>query len=50
MKAQFMNNAQHGFLYPDFTPFLVEEIEIFLGLYIFNGLTPAPRVELKFKS
>jgi hypothetical protein len=45
-----MNAGQRGFLYPDFTPFLVKEIEMFLGLYIFNGLTPSPHVELKFKS
>jgi hypothetical protein len=50
MKAQLMNAGQAGFLYPDFKPFSVEEIEMFLGLYIFNGLAPSPRVEFKFKT
>jgi hypothetical protein len=50
MKAQFMNAGQAGFMYPGFKPFSVEEIEMFLGLYIFNGLTPSPRVQQKFKT
>jgi hypothetical protein len=45
MKAQFMNAGQPGFLYPDFTPFTVAEIEMFLGLFIFNGLSPSPRID-----
>jgi hypothetical protein len=28
----------------------VEDIEMFLGLYIFNGLAPSPRVKFKFKT
>jgi hypothetical protein len=38
-----------GFHILAFTPFLVSEIEIILGLYIFNGLAPSPHVENKFK-
>jgi hypothetical protein len=40
-----MNAGQPGFLYPDFTPFTVAEIEMFLGLFIFNGLSPSPRID-----
>ena len=39
-----------GFLYPDFMPFRVAEIEMLLGLFIFNGLSPSPRIDQKFKS
>jgi hypothetical protein len=50
MKAQLMNAGQAGFFYLNFTPFLVEDIEMFLGLYIFNGLAPSPRAKQKFKT
>jgi hypothetical protein len=50
MKAQLMNAGQAGFLYPDFKSFSVGEIEMFRGLYIFNGLALSPRVEQKFKT
>ena len=29
--------------YPHFTPFTLEEIDAFIGLFIANGLYPAPR-------
>ncbi len=45
-----MNAGQAGFLYPDFKPFSVQDIEMFLGLYIFNGLAPSPGVKFKFKT
>jgi hypothetical protein len=42
--------GQGGGIYEDFKHFLVHESCQHLGLYIFNGLNPTPRVELKFGS
>jgi hypothetical protein len=36
-------------IYCKFKPFSMVEIRQHLGLYIFNGLTPSPRVEMKFQ-
>ena len=39
-----------GGVYPSFTTFSYLEIEHFLGLYILQGLTPSPQIEMKFYS
>lgn len=49
-KAQMVNAGQVGQVYPDFKPFTVRETEQFIGVYILHGLSPTPRVEMKFKS
>ena len=36
--------------YPDFEPFDLPEIDAFCGLYIVNGLHPAPRIEMHLQS
>jgi Transposase IS4/SAP domain len=47
-KAMLSFAGQKGYPYPDFTPFSVDEVKKHLGLYILNGLSPSPRVEMKF--
>jgi len=49
LKAQLSNAGNGGTNYKDFKPFTCKEIRQFLGLYIFNGLSPSPRMEMKFK-
>ena len=49
LKAVLAGAGPDGTIYPDFTPFTIKEVRQHLGLYIFNGLTPSPRVEYKFK-
>jgi hypothetical protein len=48
-KAMMSQAGQGRAIYEDFKPFLMHEICQHLGLYIFNGLNPLPRVELKFQ-
>lgn len=51
LKATLANAGPEGTCYKDFTrPFTPKEIRQYLGLYIWNGLSPSPRVEMKFKS
>jgi len=49
LKAQLSNAGAGGTNYKDFRPFACKELRPFLGLYIFNGLSPSPRMEMKFK-
>jgi hypothetical protein len=49
-KAQISFAGQKGYPYPDFKVFTVEELKQHIALYIFNGLSPSPRVEMKFSS
>jgi hypothetical protein len=49
-KAMLLFAGQPGYPYPDFKPFSVDEIKRHFALYIFNGLSPSPRVEMKFSS
>ncbi|CAB9519576.1 unknown protein [Seminavis robusta] len=49
MKAQLSNAGDGGTCYRDFKPFNVKEIRQFLGLYVLNGLSPSPRIEMKFQ-
>jgi hypothetical protein len=48
-KAMMSQAGEGGAVYQDFKPFSMHEIRQHLGLYIFNGLNPSPRVELKFR-
>jgi hypothetical protein len=49
-KAILTNAGPGGDWYPEWSPFTVKDIRQFLGLKIFHGLSPSPRVEWKFKS
>jgi hypothetical protein len=48
-KALLLNAGQPGYLYPDWKPFSVSEVKKFIGLYIFQGLSPSPQLKMKFK-
>ena len=48
-KAQ-MQNAGLGGKYKDFTNFTLAELLRHFGLYLFQGLSPSPQIEMKFKS
>ena len=49
MKAIFAGAGPGGSCYREIHPFTVEEVQQHLGLYVFNGVAPSPRIELKFK-
>ena len=49
LKANLVGAGEGGTCYPDWQPFTARELRQHLGLYIFNGLSPSPQVELKFK-
>ena len=36
--------------YPKFVPFALDEFELHLHFYYFNGLSPSLRIQVKFKS
>jgi Transposase IS4 len=50
LKASLANAGNTGNCYPEWTPFSVKEVRQFLGVQIWHGLSPSPRVEMKFKS
>mmetsp|Transcript_3515 Transcript_3515/g.5447 ORF Transcript_3515/g.5447 Transcript_3515/m.5447 type:complete len:534 (-) Transcript_3515:133-1734(-) len=50
LKAVLMNAGQPDSIYPSWKPFTTREIEQHLFLYVFNGLSPSPRIEMKFRS
>ena len=50
MKACFAGAGIGGTCYKDYTPFTVEELRKHVGLYVWHGLSPSPRVEYKFHS
>ena len=50
IKASHAGAGKVGTCYKDFTPFSVEELRRHVGLYVWNGLSPSPHVEMKFKS
>ena len=45
-----MQNAGLGGRYPDFKDFTLDELMKHTILYLFQGLSPSPQVEMKFKS
>ena len=48
LKATFAGAGKGGTYYTDFVPFSVEEIREHVGLYVFHGLLPSPRIYFKF--
>ena len=50
LKATLAGAGKGGTYYTDYVPFSVEEIRQHVGLYVFHGLSPSPRIELKFRS
>ena len=49
LKAELSGAGDGGTIHRDFRRFSPKELRQHLGLYIFNGLSPAPRVEYKFR-
>jgi hypothetical protein len=49
-KEILTNTAPDGDWYREWSPFTMKDIHQFLGLKIFHGLSPSPRLEWKFKS
>jgi hypothetical protein len=50
LKAQLANAGNVGHIYPEFKAFSVKEVRQFLGLSIWQGINPSPRVEMKLRS
>ena len=48
--ALMQNTGVEGEIYPDFKPFIPEEIRKHLGVYILHGLSPTPELNMKFQS
>ena len=42
-----LDNAALGGKYPDYTYFSLDELIQRIGLYLFQGLSPSPQVEMK---
>jgi Transposase IS4 len=49
LKAQLANAGRGGTCYPDWSPFTVKDVRQFLGLYIWNGINPSPRIDMQLK-
>jgi hypothetical protein len=49
-KAILTNAGPGGEWYREWRPFTMKDVRQFLGLKIFHGLSPSPRVEWKFKT
>jgi hypothetical protein len=49
-KAILTNAGPGGEWYREWRPFTMKDVRQFLGLKIFHGLSPSPRIEWKFKS
>ena len=49
-KLLLMNAIPGGSIYPNCTPFAVDDVMKHLGLYIFHIIAPSPQVEMKFQS
>ena len=49
LKAQLSNAGKGGTIYTDFVPFTVEEMMKHIGVYILNGISPLPQVEMKMQ-
>ena len=50
LKATLSGAGKGGTYYTDCVTFSVEEILEHVGLYVFHGLSPSPRIEFKFRS
>ena len=49
LKAILAGSGAGGLTYKYFTAFSIKEVRQHIVLYIFNGLTPYPCIEYKFK-
>ena len=49
LKATLAGAGEGGSCYHDWRPFSAKELRKYFGLYIFNGLSPSPRVENKLR-
>jgi Transposase IS4 len=49
-KAKLANAGPGGVCYPDWKDFTVDEIRQHIGLYVWNGLSPSPCLEMKLQS
>jgi len=49
LKAHLAGAGKGGTCCEDFTPFSMKEIRQHVGLYIFHGISPSPRIEQNFK-
>jgi hypothetical protein len=49
MKASLANAGPGGNCYPDWVDFTVDELRQHIGLYVWNGLNPSPRLEMKLQ-
>ena len=47
-KMILMNAGKGGSLYPHCNPFTVDEVMQHIGIYIWNGLSPSPQIDMKF--
>jgi hypothetical protein len=47
LKAKLANAGPGGVCYPDWVDFTVDELRQHIGLYVWNGLSPSPRLEMK---
>ena len=43
------NSGVEGEIYPDFKPFITEELSENLGVYIVHGLSQTPELNMKFQ-
>ena len=50
LKSTLAGAGKGGTYYTDCVPLSVEEIREYVGLYVFHGLLPSPRIEFKFRS
>ena len=49
LRAALMNAGQADSLYPDFKTFTVDAIRQHVGLCVFHGISPSPKIDMKFK-
>ena len=50
IKVKLAGAGPGGSYYPDFKDFTVLEIRQHMSIYILNGLSPSPRLEMKFNT
>lgn len=50
LKSELMNAGQKDGVYPNFVKFTTKEIKRHIFLYVFHGLSPFPKVKMKFNS
>ena len=44
-----MNVGKKDGVYPNFVKFTTKEIEKYIVIYVFRGISPSPRVKMKFR-